>query len=72
MADKRCENGHFIDESWDLCPYCPQEAEEPEIAIVRPRAVEPPPPPPPVVVTLLPLSVPRLLFTRRRGERTIL
>ena len=25
MADKRCENGHFIDESWDLCPYCPVE-----------------------------------------------
>ena len=23
MADKRCKNGHFIDESWDICPYCP-------------------------------------------------
>lgn len=44
MADKRCENGHFIDEAWDLCPYCPQEPEEPEIAIVRPRAVEAAPP----------------------------
>ena len=41
MADKRCDNGHFIDESWDLCPYCPQDASEPEIPIVRPRAVEP-------------------------------
>lgn len=51
MADKRCENGHFIDEAWDLCPYCPQEPEEPEIAIVRPRAVEPPPP---VVATAAP------------------
>lgn len=36
MADKRCENGHFIDESWDLCPYCPQDNSEPEIPIVRP------------------------------------
>jgi hypothetical protein len=36
MADKRCENGHFIDESWDLCPYCPAEDGEPEIPIVRP------------------------------------
>ena len=26
MADKRCDNGHFIDESWDLCPYCPAES----------------------------------------------
>ncbi|MBV8517572.1 MAG: FHA domain-containing protein [Acidobacteria bacterium] len=40
MADKRCENGHFIDESWDLCPYCPQDASEPEIPVVRPRAAE--------------------------------
>ena len=30
MADKRCDNGHFIDESWDLCPYCPAEASESE------------------------------------------
>lgn len=31
MADKRCDNGHFIDESWDLCPYCPAEVSaEPE------------------------------------------
>src|SRR5206468_4147872 len=36
VADKRCENGHFIDESWDLCPYCPAEENEPEIPIVRP------------------------------------
>ncbi|HEX7707168.1 MAG TPA: FHA domain-containing protein [Thermoanaerobaculia bacterium] len=28
MADKRCDNGHFIDESWDLCPYCPQEVSD--------------------------------------------
>lgn len=56
MADKRCENGHFIDESWDLCPYCPQDQSEPEIPVVRPRAPEaaavvaaaPPPPPPPI------------------------
>lgn len=36
VADKRCDNGHFIDESWDLCPYCPAEAAEAEIPIVRP------------------------------------
>ncbi len=36
MADKRCENGHFIDESWDLCPYCPAEESGSEIPIVRP------------------------------------
>jgi hypothetical protein len=61
MADKRCENGHFIDESWDLCPYCPAEESEPEIPIVRPsrfgearptaapetRRVPTPPPPQP-------------------------
>ncbi len=40
MADKRCENGHFIDESWDICPYCPQDASEPEIPVVRPRSIE--------------------------------
>jgi len=36
VADKRCENGHFIDESWDLCPYCPADNDEPDIAVVRP------------------------------------
>ena len=40
MADKRCDNGHFIDEAWDICPYCPQDESEPEIPIVRPRAIE--------------------------------
>jgi hypothetical protein len=43
LADKRCDNGHFIDESWDLCPYCPQDDAEPEIPVVRPRAVDPSP-----------------------------
>jgi hypothetical protein len=36
VADKRCDNGHFIDESWDLCPYCPVEQAEEPIPIVRP------------------------------------
>jgi FHA domain len=36
VADKRCDNGHFIDESWDLCPYCPGAPAEPEIPVVRP------------------------------------
>ena len=49
MADKRCENGHFIDESWDLCPYCPAESSEQEIPVVRPaRAVAPAEQPRPV------------------------
>lgn len=26
MADKRCQNGHVIDEVWDICPYCPSGA----------------------------------------------
>jgi hypothetical protein len=53
VADKRCENGHFIDEAWDICPYCPVEhPAEPEIPVVRPTraaAVQEPPrtaPPP--------------------------
>ena len=45
MADKRCDNGHFIDESWDICPYCPNDAAEPDIPVVRPRAVESAPAP---------------------------
>jgi hypothetical protein len=36
VADKRCENGHFIDESWDLCPYCPVDTSEPDVPVVRP------------------------------------
>ena len=47
VADKRCENGHFIDEAWDICPYCPAESRsEPEVPVVRPTravAVEPQP-----------------------------
>lgn len=40
MADKRCENGHFIDETWDICPYCPQEESDPAIPVIRPRTGE--------------------------------
>jgi hypothetical protein len=55
VADKRCENGHFIDESWDLCPYCPADPSEAEIPIVRPaRAV--PPMQPPIVEASRPSS----------------
>ena len=42
MADKRCDNGHFIDESWDICPYCPQDSGEADIPVVRPRTAEAP------------------------------
>jgi FHA domain-containing protein len=43
VADKRCENGHFIDESWDLCPYCPQDESEPDVPVVRPTRGGPEP-----------------------------
>jgi pSer/pThr/pTyr-binding forkhead associated (FHA) protein len=46
VADKRCENGHFIDESWDLCPYCPAATADPEIAVVRPTRFGSPDPSP--------------------------
>jgi hypothetical protein len=66
VADKRCENGHFIDESWDLCPYCPVDSREPEIPVVRPSrfgssdAAAPPPPPTqrPPAATQRPQTIP--------------
>lgn len=55
MADKRCDNGHFIDEAWDICPYCPVDESQPQGARVRlpagrpavaaPAAAAPAPPP---------------------------
>jgi hypothetical protein len=41
VADKRCDNGHFIDEAWDICPYCPADASEPHVQAARPRAMDP-------------------------------
>lgn len=38
VPEKRCRNGHLIDVSWDLCPYCPPEAAD--ISIVRPRGAD--------------------------------
>ena len=68
MADKRCDNGHFIDESWDICPYCPQEASEPEIAVVRPtRSADPPPPPAAATSAPAPTPAPRPLPVPRAG-----
>ena len=69
MADKRCENGHFIDESWDLCPYCPADNSEAEIPIVRPSRFQqeamrpapvaaPPPAPPPAVAPAAAVPIP--------------
>lgn len=80
MADKRCDNGHFIDESWDICPYCPQaETGEPEVSIVRPRAVEaiaaappaPRPEPPLRPVTVPGVSVPSPAAAVAPMERTV-
>jgi len=60
VADKRCENGHFIDESWDLCPYCPAVSGEQEIPVVRPaRAVAPAEPAPARPMPTAPVSAPR-------------
>jgi len=75
VADKRCENGHFIDESWDLCPYCPaEESEADKIPIVRPsrfgsqearttppepRRPTPAPPPPAASGAAPPVVIPR-------------
>jgi hypothetical protein len=42
VADKRCENGHFIDESWDICPYCPPEPPAGDIPVVRPNRFDNP------------------------------
>ncbi len=39
MAEKRCRNGHLIDVSWDLCPYCPPEPAS-DIPVVRPRTAD--------------------------------
>ena len=63
MADKRCENGHFIDESWDLCPYCPADNSEAEIPIVRPsrfqqEALRPAPAPATAPAPAQPVAVP--------------
>jgi hypothetical protein len=72
VADKRCENGHFIDESWDLCPYCPAEEAAPEIPIVRPsrfgsQDTRPPsaPAPPPETRRPSPVAPPPSIVARR-------
>jgi hypothetical protein len=77
VADKRCENGHFIDESWDLCPYCPAESGDHEMPVVRPaRAVAPAEapsapaapravPPIPIPVTSTSSSIPPVVVPRR-------
>jgi hypothetical protein len=48
VADKRCKNGHFIDESWDICPYCPADegsvADE-KIEVVQPKSARKEPAP---------------------------
>jgi hypothetical protein len=66
VADKRCENGHFIDESWDLCPYCPAvEADAEKMPIVRPSRfgsqdarTAPPTTPPPTTSRTAPVAPP--------------
>jgi hypothetical protein len=45
VADKRCSNGHLIDATWDICPYCPPDRAA-DVAVVRParHPVSPPKP----------------------------
>lgn len=78
MADKRCDNGHFIDEAWDICPYCPQDESEPEIPVVRPRAMEqsapssaanaPAPAPMPRAIPAAPISAPPVRHATNPGN----
>jgi hypothetical protein len=69
VADKRCENGHFIDESWDLCPYCPAENAESDIPVVRPTRFGGPDAPRPVPSEPIrrPTAVPPPTMARREA-----
>lgn len=62
MADKRCKNGHFIDEAWDICPYCPPvkgaPAEGPKTARIEPQKRREPPAPRPPASPLPPAPPP--------------
>ena len=77
MADKRCENGHFIDESWDLCPYCPAESGEQEIPVIRPARAVPPTEPQPQREAPRPVTATPPIARREAGvqsppiERTV-
>lgn len=42
MPEKQCRNGHTIDASWDLCPFCPVVEKPPSISVVRPRTLDVP------------------------------
>lgn len=46
MAEKQCINGHTIDASWDLCPFCPVIESPPAFSVVRPRTLAVPLEPP--------------------------
>ena len=61
MADKRCENGHFIDEAWDICPYCPAEGAA--------EGVEPQPPARPRVAERVVTAVPQEPVAPRVARR---
>jgi hypothetical protein len=66
VADKRCDNGHFIDESWDLCPYCPQDESEPEIPAARPARIAEVP----RAVTAVPAATGAGIVPRRESPST--
>jgi hypothetical protein len=57
VADKRCDNGHFIDELWDLCPYCPQDESDPATP-AQPSRVTAEAPRPVAVPALAPTHAP--------------
>lgn len=67
MGEKQCNNGHTIDASWDLCPFCPVD-QPPPFAVVRPRTLDapvdaPPRPAPPVAPAAPVLSKPENIPT---------
>lgn len=79
MPEKQCSNGHTIDASWDLCPYCPVIEKPPSFSVVRPRTVnEPfdqsapaaPVAEPPVVLPVVPSRPEPTPLPRHTGPRT--
>ena len=65
MADKRCDNGHFIDEAWDICPYCPAEhPSDGDVAVVRPSRVSVAQAEPPRTTTAVQPPVPKPTMRR--------
>lgn len=76
MPEKQCSNGHTIDASWDLCPYCPVVEKPPSFSVVRPRTVDAPldlsaqAPAAPALPPFVPSRPERTPLPRHTGPRT--